>query len=334
MKKHCRDRCTVPILASTIHPGRAPGRQARFTQTAWVVGPTTDSLHSPAIPIGFLHRPITFSFAGGLRASMRAMARDNPAAPCSPATPPPSAFTASAMGNDEAAAAPCFYASDGELPPTAPWRRRRSGAAAACSLSAAVGGTIESGISSFPPADDVPLLPPQLSCSRSHSMAKRRLFSSRYSVWHKLAVRLPAAHHTTTFSAATLLILLLTLAAGSGRLSAFEPSGGGSTGPQPGRPLPRLLLAGGSGWARQAAAPAQQPQLQMWPPSQHLWNATLLLEVSGSGLQPGQLAGRLRQPFLRALMPAAAAAAGGWVGRRGTWAWDWVRHPAEHWASF
>lgn len=110
-------------------------------------------------------------------------------------------------------------------------------------------------------------------------------------------------------------MLVLTLAVSTSRLVAVERGGSGSATPQPSRRLPRLLLAGGGRWAPQAEPPAQQPQLQLRPPVQQLWNVTLLLEVSGSGLQPGQLAGRLRQPFLQALMPAAAAAAGG-LGRQ------------------
>lgn len=146
-------------------------------------------------------------------------------------------------------------------------------------------------------------------------MAKRRLFSPRHALWYRLTARLPA-HHTTTISAATLFMLVLTLAVSTSRLVAVERGGSGSATPQPSRRLPRLLLAGGGRWAPQAEPPAQQPQLQLRPPSQQLWNVTLLLEVSGSMLQPGQLAGRLRQPFLQALMPAAAAAAGGWGQRQ------------------
>ncbi|PRW50894.1 prolow-density lipo receptor-related 1 [Chlorella sorokiniana] len=106
-------------------------------------------------------------------------------------------------------------------------------------------------------------------------------------------------------------MLLVTVAVSTSQLAAVERSGGSSLPQQPGRQLPRLLLAGGDKWAPQAEAPAQQPQLQLQPLSQQLWNVTLLLEVSGSGLQLDQLAWRLRQPFLEALMPAVAAAAGG-----------------------
>ena len=141
-------------------------------------------------------------------------------------------------------------------------------------------------------------------------MAKRRLFSPRHAGWHGLVARLPAAHHAAAASAATLIMLLLTLAATSPRLAAVERTGGSGAPSQPARQLPRLLLAGGR-WEPQAEAPSQQPRLQLRSPSYQLWNVTLLLEISGSGVQYGQLAGRLRQPFLQALMPAAAAAAGG-----------------------
>lgn len=140
-------------------------------------------------------------------------------------------------------------------------------------------------------------------------MAKRRLFSPRHP-WHELVARLPAARHTAAAAAATLCMLLLTLAATLPRSAAVDRSGGSGTTQRPSRQLPRLLLAGGGGWAPQAETPAQQPQQPLGPPYHQLWNATLLLEISGGDVRYSHLAGQLRQPFLQALMPAAAAAAG------------------------
>lgn len=146
-----------------------------------------------------------------------------------------------------------------------------------------------------PPADELDALPPRLSRSNSHSLAKRRLFSPRLGCWHvSHGQRLGFA------SVATTLLLLLTLTAFTSRLEAMERSRGGSAAPQPGRQLPRLLLPGGSRRAPHAGAPQQ--------PAQQLWNVSLLLTVSGGGIRHAQLAGRLQEPFLQALMVAAATA--------------------------
>lgn len=125
-----------------------------------------------------------------------------------------------------------------------------------------------------------------------------------------MAARLSQGQRLATASLATTLLLLLTLTAFTSRLEAMERSRGGSTAPPPGRQLPRLLLPGGGRREPRAEAPVQ--------PAQQLWSVSLLLTVSGSGIRHEQLAGRLREPFLHALIPAAAATAGAWASGGGS----------------
>lgn len=161
-------------------------------------------------------------------------------------------------------------------------------------------------------------LPPRLSRTGSSSAAKRQLFSGRSRglqgaglPGRRLALALSA-------SAAATALLLLALTASMARLELHQDGtlGGGAAGLRQRLPVAnRLLLAGrqgaaAGGTARLFAAKgmAQAAGIQQ---QQTLWNVSLLLHVGGA--DAAQLAGALREPFLQALMPAAAAVAGALV---------------------
>lgn len=100
-------------------------------------------------------------------------------------------------------------------------------------------------------------------------------------------------------SSAAAVVLLLASLNGSIALLDLQPGGAAGLGHlAAGRHVNRLLLDGGSG--AQLFSPRQQQQL---------WNVSSVLQVEN--VEVSQLAGDLREPFLTALMRAAAAAAGG-----------------------
>lgn len=151
-------------------------------------------------------------------------------------------------------------------------------------------------------------LPPRLSRTGSTSVAKRRLFS-RFGRLGVAATQLSRGQRAAGAAAAGAAALLLLVVALSSGLSKLDGSPGGG---RPARELPasRLLLAGRQ-WRRGGRLGRVSAEDQLpWQTAVQLWNVSALLTVGG-GVEPSALAGPMREPFLHALMPAVAGAAGG-----------------------